>query len=75
MRAPEGASAILVSVDRSVKHPDRRRPSDVWEPEPLLLPLDVPDRRRRDRSRPDDDAADEREPGTPGSVVIVIDLA
>ncbi len=74
MRAPEGASAILVSVDRYVKPTDRRPLPAAWEPEPLLLPLDVPQRQRQDHARQDDEG-DDREPGVPGSVVIVIDLA
>jgi hypothetical protein len=52
---------------------DRSPPTVTWEPEPLWLPIEAPRIERRDRTRSDDDG-DEREPGSPGGSVIVIDL-
>jgi hypothetical protein len=54
------------------RDPRERRP--VWEPEPLHLPVDRPQPRRR-APRGDDDASTDDDVDRTGSYVVVIDLA
>lgn len=61
------AFAIMVDAMSPSKEPARReRPT--WEPEPLHIPADPPDRIRQDRTSPPDGSSS-------GRRVVVIDLA